>query len=245
VVRDFVVPFHRFMPGLALAVAACAQQPERDDLAFEAAPVSQLTEAGAWHSQLSGAAGAFDAQTRFDLAHGDARTTPEAQPGMAPLQETQPWTGTLAQQSTAQDFAVHLPAPQAPVDLKLSFSQQSLFGPAGLYSVRAGQASVRWAPGPLSVQVDPLGQGLEVAARHSLDFSGLKLPLTASWQRTAPQWSLAGGSQQTALAVNLAPGLRNWLGPRAGANVSWQWLRPDDPALTPDQRIMMGLSYGW
>ena len=97
---------------------------------------------------------------------------------------------------------------------------------------------------------DPAANGDAAwAARSQLSRTVMKLPLTASWQRSeATLWSLGGApvsGRETSLGLDLSRPLQQWLSPASGAKLSYHRLDPAGKAAVADDQVRLGLSLGW
>lgn len=87
------------------------------------------------------------------------------------------------------------------------------------------------------------------AARSQLSRTVMKLPLTASWQRSeAALWSLGGApvsGREASLGLDLSRPLQQWLSPSSGATLSYHRLDPAGKAATADDQVRLGVQLGW
>ena len=87
------------------------------------------------------------------------------------------------------------------------------------------------------------------AARSQLSRTVLRLPLTASWQRSeATLWSLGGAPQsgrEASLGLDLSRPLQQWLSPSSGATLSYHRLDPSARGTAADDQLRLGLQLGW
>lgn len=96
---------------------------------------------------------------------------------------------------------------------------------------------------------DEASQPMSWASRSEVSRRVLKVPVTASWQRSETAiWSLGAAQvpgREASLGVDLSAPLRQWLSSNAGANLSYHRLDPADPSQSADDQLRLGLSLGW